>query len=77
MADWLLIRLPHDSGNADYLTADATGRIVQALHSAPLAALAAQAAGQRVCVLAPATDVLLTEAEVPAKSGGRVQQIVP
>lgn len=77
MADWLLIRLSRDPGNADYLTADATGRIIAPLNSAPLAALAPQAAGHRICVLAPASDVLLTDAEVPAKSGTRVQQIVP
>ena len=77
MADWLLIRLANDPGSIEYLTADAAGRIVTALHSGPLAAVAQLAAGRRVCVLVPASDVLLTDAEVPAKSGARTQQIVP
>jgi len=77
MADWLLIKLGNDPHSVDYLTADAAGRIVTALRSGPLSAVAQQAAGQRICVLVPASDVLLTDAEVPAKSGARTQQIVP
>ncbi len=77
MADWLLIRIGDDPQRVEYLTADAAGRIVTALRSAPLAQIAAQAAGQRLCVLVPASDVLLTDAEVPAKSGAKLQQIVP
>ena len=77
MADWLLIRLTNDPDRVDYLTADAAGRIVATLRSGPLQVAAMHAAGHRLCVLAPASDVLLTDAEVPAKSGARVQQIVP
>ncbi len=77
MADWLLIKLANDPARVDFLTADSAGRIVTALRSAPLTAVAQQAAGQRLCVLVPASDVLLTDAEVPAKSGARIQQIVP
>ena len=77
MADWLLIRFSNDSGNVEYLTADAAGRIVTALRKGPVAALAQQPAGLRICVLVPASDVLLTAAEVPARSGSRIQQIVP
>jgi general secretion pathway protein L len=77
MADWLLIRIGTDADRVDYLTADAAGRIVAPLRSGPLALAASQAAGQRICVLVPASDVLLTDAEVPPKSGQKVQQIVP
>lgn len=77
MADWLLIKFANDPDSVDYLTADAAGRIVTALRSGPLAAAAQHAAGHRICVLVPASDVLLTDAEVPAKSGTKVQQIVP
>ena len=77
MADWLLIRLGSDAQLADFLSADAAGRIVTPLRRGPLSLAALQAAGHRVCVLAPASDVLLTEAEVPVRSGQRVQQIVP
>jgi general secretion pathway protein L len=77
MADWLLIRFSNDPGNVDYLTCDAAGRIVEPLRRGPVAAAARDAAGKRICALAPASDVLLTDAEVPAKSGTRFQQIVP
>jgi general secretion pathway protein L len=77
MADWLLIRIGTDADRVDYLTADAAGRIVVPLRSGPLALAAGQAAGHRICVLVPASDVLLTDAEVPPRSGQKVQQIVP
>ncbi|HTY94000.1 MAG TPA: type II secretion system protein GspL [Steroidobacteraceae bacterium] len=77
MADWLIIRLSGDPASVDYLVADDGGRIVEALRSGSLAAAAQHAAGRRICVLAPASDVLLTDAEVPVRSGTRVQQIVP
>jgi general secretion pathway protein L len=77
MADWLLIRIGTDADRVDYLTADAAGRIVAPLRSGPLALAASQAAGQRICVLVPASDVLLTDAELPSRSGQKAQQIVP
>ncbi|HEY4339621.1 MAG TPA: type II secretion system protein GspL [Steroidobacteraceae bacterium] len=77
MADWLLIRFSSEPGTVDYLTCDAAGRIVEPVRHGTLAAAAREAPGKRVCALAPASDVLLTEAEVPAKSGTRFQQIVP
>ena len=77
MADWLLIRISGDTDSVDYLAADGAGRIVETLRSGPLLQAAQHAAGRRLCVLAPASDVLLTTAEVPAKSGTRFAQIVP
>ncbi len=77
MADWLLIRIGNDPGTVDYLAADGAGRIMQNLRTGSLADAAQHMAGRRVCVLAPASDVLLTDAEVPVKSGARYQQIVP
>ena len=38
---------------------------------------ASLAAGRRVCVLVPGTDVLLANPELPAKAGTKLQQIVP
>src|SRR6202050_3943198 len=77
MADWLLIRMANDPGRVDWLVADAAGRAVEAVRSGPVAPAARDAAGKRICALAPASDVLLTDAEVPVKSGARIQQIVP
>ena len=36
-----------------------------------------RAAGRRVCVLVPGTDVLLAEPEFPVKAGAKLQQVVP
>lgn len=78
MADWLLIRLPHERGTASsWLVADAAGRIVSPQQTGPLQQAAALSAARRVCVLVPAADIVLTEADVPAKSGTRVHQVVP
>lgn len=78
MAEWLLLRLPHIPGqDAAWLIADATGAATAAARHGALADAAPAAAGRRVCVLVPGTDVLLAEPEVPAKAGVRVQQLVP
>ncbi len=77
MADSLLIRIGNDPGTVDYLAADGAGRILETLRTGSLVDAAHHQAGRRICVLAPASDVLLTDAEVPVKSGTRYQQIVP
>jgi general secretion pathway protein L len=78
MADWLLLRLPRTPGeNASWLIAGADGAPLASPESGPLAQAAAAAAGRRVCVLVPGTDVLLTEPEVPARSGVKLAQLVP
>lgn len=78
MADWLLIRLPRESGApASWLVADGAGRIVLPQQRGPLAQAAGLAPSRRVCALVPAADVVLTEADVPVKSGMKVQQVVP
>jgi general secretion pathway protein L len=78
VADWLLLRLPRAGGeSASWLIADPFGAPLAAVESGPLAAAAPAAAGRRVCVLVPATDVLLAEPEVPAKAGAKLAQLVP
>lgn len=78
MADWLLIRLAREPGApASWLVADSAGRIVTAQRQGPLSQAAALAGSRRVCVLVPAVDVVIAEADVPIKSGTRVQQVVP
>lgn len=78
MAEWLLIRLGRDpAAPASWLTADGAGRLVTARQQGRLAQAAPLANARRVCVLVPAAEVLLTEAEVPVRSGARVQQVVP
>src|SRR3954470_7408792 len=78
MADWLLLRLPHDpSQEASWILADARGNALSAPQVGALDVAAQRAVGRHVCVLVPGTDVLLTEPELPAKAGAKLQQIVP
>lgn len=78
MADWLLLRLPpNPAQEASWILADARGNAMSAPQSGPLELAAQRAAGRHVCVLVPGTDVLLTEPELPAKAGAKLQQIVP
>jgi general secretion pathway protein L len=78
MADWLLIRLARvPDGNASWLIANARGAQVGVPQEGPLSLAAPRAAGRRVCLLVPGTDVLLTQAEVPVKAGARLAQLVP
>lgn len=78
MADWLLLRLPRNpQAEASWILADARGNAISAAQSGPLEQAAQRAGGRHVCVLVPGTDVLLTEPELPAKAGAKLQQIVP
>ncbi|HWZ62896.1 MAG TPA: type II secretion system protein GspL [Steroidobacteraceae bacterium] len=78
MADWLLLRLPRaPQGDASWLVASASGAPLTATQSGPLSQAAPAAAGRRVCALLPGNDVLLAEPEVPARSGVKLQQVVP
>jgi len=78
MADWLLIRLPRKAEQpTTWLTVDPRGNPSGPPQSGPLSLAAPRAAGRRICVLVPGTDVLLTEPEVPMKAGTKLQQVVP
>ena len=63
--------------NAAWLIVDARGAPVGPPQAGPLTLAAARVAGRRVCVLVSASDVLLAEPEVPARSGARLPQLVP
>jgi general secretion pathway protein L len=78
MADWLLLRLPRTPEEpASWLVADARGAPAGLAQAGPLALAADRAAGRRVCVLVPGTDVLLAEPELPVRAGAKLQQLVP
>jgi general secretion pathway protein L len=79
MADWLLLRLPREPhGLANWLVADAGGRVAVPQQSGPLVQAAPLAPGRRVCALVPSADVLLVDAEVPPKTAAsKVLQVVP
>ncbi len=78
MADWLLLRLPRTPGEpASWLVADAHGAPAGPPQSGPLHLAVARAAGRRLCVLVPGSDVLLAEPEVPGRVGAKLAQLVP
>jgi len=78
MADWLLIRFPHDpAAGVQWLVADAAGRIVTPPESGSLSQASPAAIGRKVAVLVPSPDVLRTESDIPAKAGLKLQQVVP
>jgi len=78
MADWLLIRFPHQpGGQMQWLVADSAGRIVTPPERGTLAQASPAAIGRKVAILVPATDVLRTESEIPLKAGVKLQQVVP
>jgi len=78
MADWLLLRLSRAADQpATWITVDPRGNPSGPPQSGPLSLAAPGAAGRRVCVLVPGTDVLLAEPDVPMKAGTRLQAVVP
>jgi general secretion pathway protein L len=79
MAEWLLLRLPRGpEEHVSWMPADGRGQPLAAPQSGALAQAAAALDGRRLAVIVPSSDVLMTEVELPAKSGNvRIQQIVP
>jgi len=79
MSNWFIVRLPPDPESpASWIVADAAGRIVLPSQQGTLHEAALAASGQRVCVLVPGADVLVTDAELPPRaSGARLLQVVP
>ncbi|MFI4914646.1 MAG: type II secretion system protein GspL [Steroidobacterales bacterium] len=78
MTEWLILRLPRTpDAPAHWLIADAHGRPLSNVESGTLTLAAAGAGGRRLCALVHSGDVLGAQVEVPARSGARLQQIVP
>ena len=76
MAEIFVLRLLAD-GSAEWLTVEPSGARLSALEAGTLSEAGARAAGRRALVLVPAGEIALALAEVPAKSGQRLQQLVP
>jgi len=78
MADWFVLRLPHgQTEHVSWMPADARGQPLGAPQIGSLRQAADGAAGRRVAAIVPSSDVLITEVELPVKSGVRMQQVVP
>jgi general secretion pathway protein L len=78
MSETLIIRLPSaPAQHAEWLVVDAFGARTGNVARGPLASAATLAVARKVVVLVPGTDVLLTRAEVPTKSGAKLALMVP
>lgn len=77
MADWFILRLPTQPGaSASWMVTDAQGLVRLTPSTGSLSEAALQIANRKACVLVPANDVLLTDAELPAKAGAKMAQVV-
>ncbi|HEY6451607.1 MAG TPA: type II secretion system protein GspL [Steroidobacteraceae bacterium] len=77
MSEWLMLQLPRSSDDScNWMLADGAGRALGAPQSGTLAQAAQLARGRNVGLIVAGGDVLLTEVELPPKSGVRPQQLV-
>lgn len=78
MAEWLVLQLPRaPEERCGWMLADEHGQPLAAPRVGTLAQAAGDAGGRRLAALVPGSDVLITEVELPQKSGVRPQQIAP
>ncbi len=78
MAEWLVLQLSRNlEEQCGWVVADERGQPLSAPRVGSLATAAGDGAGRRVAALVPSGDVLMTEVELPPKSGAKAQQIAP
>jgi len=78
MAEWLILQLSRGpEERCGWMLADEYGQPLSAPRVGPLAQAASDAGGRRIAAIVPSSDVLMTEVELPQKSGVRAQQIAP
>jgi general secretion pathway protein L len=84
MAETVVIRLLASAGDAEHvsnaiewLTIDGSGTRLGPVRRGTLEDAAAETLTRKTIVLAPGTDVLLAEPNVPLKGGGKLAQVVP
>src|SRR5271165_2101117 len=78
MPHTLLLRLPAPGQeHIEWLTVDETGALATTKQRGPLSLAAAVARTAKVIALAPATQILLSEPELPPGSGVKLARVVP
>src|SRR5690606_35238517 len=76
--DWLVVRIPGAGGEPSWTAVDSNGAVAALPADAPAGAgLAAAAAGRRVALLVPGTDVALFSVQLPPGNEARLQQLAP
>jgi len=76
MAESLIIQL-RDGVAPQWMVCNEDGHVVVNAVSGELVQAAPLSAGRRTVIIVPATDVLTTEAEAPAKSASKLAQVIP
>ena len=77
MTEYLSIELADEPLQATWAAFDAAGHLLTGVMRGPLAAARAAADGRRVIAVAPALDVITTQAVLPTASQARLRQLVP
>lgn len=77
MAEALVIQLGTGDGDVDWLVVDSGGGRVGSVQRGTLLEAAAQVGPRRVIAIAPAIEVLLTDANVPIRNVTRLRQALP
>lgn len=78
MADILVIRLDkHNPDKASWVKIDGSGALQSPPQHGSLTLAAPQASNRRVWVLVPASEVLLTDVNIPVKGQNKILQAVP
>lgn len=78
MAEWLVLQLSRNlEDQCGWILADEHGQPSSAPRLGSLAVAAGDGAGRRVAALVPSGDVLMTEVDLPVKSGVKAQQMAP
>jgi general secretion pathway protein L len=77
MAEWLILQLPRNGeSSCSWMAVDADGHALGAPAAGSMADAGPATIGRRVGLVVASGDVLLTEVELPPKSGVRPQQLV-
>jgi general secretion pathway protein L len=78
MAEWLLLRLGREADQpSTWVIADARGQLLAVPSDAMGEQLTTAAAGRRVALVVPGSDVLQLSATLPTGNDSKLQQIVP
>lgn len=77
MAEYLFINLRSDAHEPSWVAVDSDGRMLGAIASGPLERAAGSAANRKVVLLVPGSDVVTTQAIMPAMSQSRMRQTLP
>jgi general secretion pathway protein L len=77
MAEFLVLRINKPATHGSWIAVDSAGNRITSLVSGELSAAAPAAAGRRLVVLVPGTEVVLTQTQLPVRSPAKIMQMLP